>query len=66
MWSGRELSDVIKGKDVLIGVSAPGIVTADIVSTMAGDATVSAMANPVHFRLNFTDMALLENDCLYR
>ena len=47
MWAGRELSDVIKGKDVLIGVSAPGIVTADMVSTMAGDATVFAMATPV-------------------
>lgn len=38
---------MIKGKDVLIGVSAPGIVTADMVSTMAGDATVFAMATPV-------------------
>ena len=42
-----ELSDIIKGKDVLIGVSAPGIVTADMVSTMADDAIVFAMANPV-------------------
>ena len=41
------LSEVIKGKDVFIGVSAPNIVTADMVSTMAKDAIVFAMANPV-------------------
>ena len=40
------LADVIKGKDVFIGVSAPGLVTADMVRTMADDAIVFAMANP--------------------
>jgi len=40
------LAEVIKGKDVFIGVSAPGVLTADMVSTMASDAIVFAMANP--------------------
>jgi malate dehydrogenase (oxaloacetate-decarboxylating) len=37
---------VIKGADVFIGVSAPGTVTAEMVSTMAKDAIVFPMANP--------------------
>ena len=40
------LADVIRGKDVFIGVSAPKVVTAERVSTMAKDAIVFAMANP--------------------
>ena len=40
------LSEIMKGKDVFIGVSAPKIVTADMVATMAQDAIVFAMANP--------------------
>ncbi|MGN0393955.1 MAG: NADP-dependent malic enzyme [Coprococcus sp.] len=40
------LKDIIKGKDVFIGVSAPGVVTADMVSSMAKDSIVFAMANP--------------------
>ena len=40
------LSEIIKGKDVFIGVSAPNVVTAEMVSTMARDAIVFAMANP--------------------
>ena len=40
------LSEIIKGKDIFIGVSAPNIVTAEMVSTMAKDAIVFAMANP--------------------
>ena len=40
------LADVMKGKDIFIGVSAPGVVTAEMVSTMAEDAIVFAMANP--------------------
>lgn len=41
------LSDAIKGADVFIGVSAPKLVTADMVKTMNRDAIVFAMANPV-------------------
>lgn len=41
------LADAMKGRDVFIGVSAPGVVTADMVSTMAKDAICFAMANPV-------------------
>lgn len=41
------LAEVIKGKDVFIGVSAPGVLTAEMVAAMADDAIVFAMANPV-------------------
>ena len=41
------LADVIKGADVFIGVSAPGVLTADMIRTMAADPIVMAMANPV-------------------
>lgn len=41
------LAEVIKGKDVFIGVSAPNIVTKEMISTMEEKAIVFAMANPV-------------------
>ncbi len=41
------LADALKGADVFIGVSAPGIVSAEMISTMAKDAIVFPMANPV-------------------
>lgn len=41
------LAEIMKGKDIFVGVSAPGIVTAEMVSTMASDAIVFSMANPV-------------------
>lgn len=40
------LVDVIKNKDVFIGVSAPNMVTREMVATMAKKAIVFAMANP--------------------
>ena len=40
------LSDVIKGADVFIGVSAPGIVSQDMIRSMNRDAIVFPMANP--------------------
>lgn len=40
------LAEIMKGKDVFIGVSAPNIVTADMVKSMANDPIVFAMANP--------------------
>lgn len=40
------LKEIIKGKDVFIGVSAPGVLSADMVASMADDAIVFAMANP--------------------
>ena len=40
------LSEVIKGADVFIGVSAPGAVTTEMVKTMNKDAIVFACANP--------------------
>ena len=41
------LAEVIVGADVFIGVSAPGVLTADMVATMAKDPVVFACANPV-------------------
>ena len=41
------LTEIIKDKDIFIGVSAPNVVTAEMVGTMAKDAIVFAMANPV-------------------
>ncbi|MCB2359919.1 NADP-dependent malic enzyme [Clostridium estertheticum] len=40
------LSDALIGADVFIGVSAPGIVTADMVKSMNKDSIVFGMANP--------------------
>ncbi len=40
------LADVMKGADVFIGVSAPGIVSKEMVASMAKDAIVFPMANP--------------------
>lgn len=41
------LKDVIKDKDIFIGVSGPNMLTADMVKTMAKDSMVLAMANPI-------------------
>ena len=40
------LAEIMKGKDVFVGVSAPNIVTAEMVASMAADPIVFAMANP--------------------
>ncbi len=40
------LAQALKGADVFIGVSVPGVVTSEMVSTMAKDAIVFPMANP--------------------
>ena len=41
------LADVLAGADIFLGVSAPNVVTAGMVKTMAEDAIVFACANPV-------------------
>lgn len=41
------LADALKGADIFVGVSAPGIVTAEMVASMNKDAIMFAMANPV-------------------
>ncbi len=51
-WTNREgvkgsLADAVKGADVFVGVSAPGVLTQDMVRTMAADPIVFACANPV-------------------
>ncbi|SCI84795.1 NADP-dependent malic enzyme [uncultured Clostridium sp.] len=40
------LADAVNGADVFLGVSAPGVLTPDMVRTMNKDAIVLAMANP--------------------
>lgn len=40
------LKEIIKDKDIFIGVSAPNLVTAEMVKTMAKDPIIFAMANP--------------------
>lgn len=46
---GREgtLADALKGADIFVGVSAPNIVTKEMVASMNHDAILFAMANPV-------------------
>jgi len=41
------LSDAMKGRDLFIGVSAPGIVSKEMIKSMNSDAIVFAMANPI-------------------
>ncbi len=41
------LSDALAGADIFVGVSAPGIVTKEMVASMNRDAILFAMANPV-------------------
>ena len=41
------LADALKGADIFVGVSAPGIVSQEMVASMAKDAILFAMANPV-------------------
>ena len=40
------LADAVKGTDIFIGVSAPGVLTQDMIKTMNPDSVVLAMANP--------------------
>lgn len=51
-WTNREgvkgsLADAVKGAEVFVGVSAPGVLTQDMVRTMASDPIIFACANPV-------------------
>ncbi len=41
------LADALKGADIFVGVSAPGIVTPEMVASMNHDSILFAMANPV-------------------
>jgi malate dehydrogenase (oxaloacetate-decarboxylating)(NADP+) len=42
----RTLADVVKDADVFLGCSAPGVMSADMVKTMAGQPIILALANP--------------------
>ncbi|MEO6760767.1 MAG: NADP-dependent malic enzyme [Candidatus Saccharimonadales bacterium] len=41
------MADVINGADIFIGVSAPGVLTSEMVKTMAKNPIIFALANPV-------------------
>ena len=41
------LTDAMRGADIFIGVSAPGIVTSEMVASMNTDSILFAMANPI-------------------
>ena len=41
------LADALQGSDIFLGVSAPGVLTPEMVRTMASDRIVFAMANPI-------------------
>ena len=42
----RTLADVVKGADVFLGCSAPGVLTGEMVKTMADKPVILALANP--------------------
>ena len=42
----RTLAEIVDGADIFLGLSAPGILTADMVKTMAKDPVIFALANP--------------------
>jgi malate dehydrogenase (oxaloacetate-decarboxylating)(NADP+) len=42
----RTLAEIVDGADIFLGLSAPGILTADMVKTMAPDPVIFALANP--------------------
>ncbi|CAG0981861.1 malate dehydrogenase (oxaloacetate-decarboxylating)(NADP+) [Burkholderiales bacterium] len=42
----RTLADIVDGADVFLGCSAPGVLTADMVATMAPRPIILALANP--------------------
>ena len=41
------LAQIVKGKDIFIGVSAPGSLTSEMIKSMNADPVIMAMANPV-------------------
>jgi len=44
--SARTLADAVNGADVFLGCSAPGVLTAEMVKTMAASPLILALANP--------------------
>ena len=42
----RSLADAVNGADVFLGCSAPGVMTVDMIKTMARDPVILALANP--------------------
>jgi len=42
-----DLATAVRGRDVFIGLSVPGVLTQDMVRAMAGDPMIFALANPI-------------------
>jgi malate dehydrogenase (oxaloacetate-decarboxylating) len=42
-----DLADAVRGRDVFVGVSAPGALTSEMVASMADDPLIFALANPI-------------------
>lgn len=65
MWAVAEtgnLADAVRGADIFLGVSAPGVLSREMVLAMAKDAIVFAMANPIpeiQPELIFNDVAVI-------
>ncbi len=45
--SARTLADAVAGADIFLGVSAPGVLTPEMVKTMSARALILALANPI-------------------
>ncbi|MEB3309591.1 MAG: malic enzyme-like NAD(P)-binding protein [Snowella sp.] len=57
-----DLADAMRGADIFLGVSAPGVVTREMVKSMGKDPIVFAMANPIpeiQPELIFNDVAVM-------
>ncbi|MGA1263070.1 MAG: malic enzyme-like NAD(P)-binding protein [Prochlorothrix sp.] len=65
MWAVAEtgnLADAVRGADIFLGVSAPGVLSREMVLAMAKDSIVFAMANPIpeiQPELIFNDVAVI-------
>jgi malate dehydrogenase (oxaloacetate-decarboxylating)(NADP+) len=57
------MAEVFKGADVFLGLSAKGLVTADMVKSMAKDPIIFAMANPDP-EISYTEAKAARPDCI--
>ena len=59
----RTLADVVRGADVFLGCSAAGVLSADMVKTMAGKPVILALANP-NPEIDPAEARLARPDCI--
>ena len=59
----RTLADVVRGADVFLGCSAAGVLTADMVKSMAGKPVILALANP-NPEIDPAEARLARPDCI--